>query len=153
VNVNASADGSAATADTPTTPSPNEPGSAARPAASVAVTPLNANTACRTLAHQLTAKACDCPQANRKGCCFFGSPWSSGANAGKTPYVECSQGKTNWPALVEQRLCTNATDDAKSILIQRCMASLSGLQTLQCGKSTTGEPGALVPRDCESLFN
>jgi hypothetical protein len=112
------------------------PATAARSAAPPAK--MEPNFVCRSLARELTAKACGCPQKNQAGCCFFGS--SS---------LECSKGRTDWPSVVENRLCDGADADKKLEALTRCY---SARDRLVCGRTAQGDLGARLPNDCEPLF-
>lgn len=129
----------------------------AAPTASVTATaqptastpPMEANFACRTLARAITQKACECPQKNHAGCCAFGAPPITNGAVGPTPYVECSKGKTDWPADLETRLCKAGSDEKKKELLFACFAAKN---KLRCGKTAQDDLGVEIPRECETLL-
>lgn len=110
---------------------------------------MEANFACRTLARAITQKACECPQKNAAGCCAFGAPTVTNGTAGPTPYVECSKGKTDWPADFETRVCKAGSDEKKKELLLSCFAAKD---KLRCGKTAQNDLGAEIPRECETLL-
>lgn len=110
--------------------------------------PMEANFACRTLARAITQKACECPQKNA-GCCAFGTPPITNGAAGPTPYLECSKGKTDWPADFETRLCKAGSDEKKKELLFSCFAAK---EKLRCGGTAQKDLGVEIPRECETLL-
>lgn len=121
--------------------------SATTSAAPSALPPMEANYACRMLARAITSKACDCPQKNKMGCCFFGAP-GVGAEA-RAPFVSCSGGKTDWPSMVEDQICKVGKDEKRKELLMGCYAAK---ERLRCGRTEAGDVGAEVPRECETLL-
>jgi hypothetical protein len=111
--------------------------------------PMEANYACRMVARAMTEKACSCPQKNQAGCCVFGMPPVTAGTAGPVPYVECSKGKTDWPADLEARLCKAGSDEKKRELLMGCFAAK---EKLRCGKTAQNDLGVEIPRECETLM-
>ena len=126
---------------------PSATASTAASAAPSASAPMDPNYACRMLARAITTKACDCPQKNKMGCCYFGAP-GVGAEA-RAPYVSCAAGKTDWPAVTEETLCKVGKDEKKTELLMACYAAKA---KLRCGRSEAGDVGVEVPRECETLL-
>lgn len=108
---------------------------------------MEPNYACRMLARAITAKACDCPQKNKMGCCYFGAP-GPGA-AARAPYVNCSGGKTDWPSSVESAICKAGMDEKRRELLFGCYAAK---EKLRCGRTGAGDVGAEVPAECQTLL-
>lgn len=127
--------------------SPDVPNGPTQATASASLPPMEANYACRTLARAITSKACDCPQKNKVGCCFFGAP-GVGAEA-RAPYVSCSGGKTDWPSTVEAEICKVGKEENRRELLMGCFAAKA---KLRCGRTEAGDVGAEVPRECETLL-
>jgi hypothetical protein len=119
----------------------------AAPSASASAPPMEANYACRMLARTITTKACECPQKNKMGCCYFGAP-GVGAEA-RAPYATCSGGKTDWPAYVEEHVCKMGTEERLKELLFGCYAARN---KLRCGRSEGGDIGVEVPKECETLL-
>jgi hypothetical protein len=123
------------------------PATSAPPAASAAK--VEPNYACRKVARAITEKACECPQKNKMGCCYFGRPPFENGKLLAAPYVNCSGGQTDWPAAVESKLCEVGKDDKKSELLMACYAARGNLR---CGKTAQGDVGVEVPPECETLL-
>lgn len=133
--------------DVTTPPPATAPASTTPPAASAPK--METNYVCRTLARAITTKACECPQKNKMGCCYFGTPSFEKGKLLPAPYVSCSGGKTDWPNDVETRLCEAAKDEKKRELLTACFAVK---EHLQCGKTAQEDVGVQVPRECETLL-
>lgn len=136
------------TTDAASTPQASAPASTSPPVAS-SPPKMETNYVCRTLARAITSKACDCPQKNKMGCCYFGTPSFEKGKLLPAPYVSCSGGKTDWPNEVETHLCEVAKDDKKKELLTACFAAK---ENLQCGKTAQEDVGVQVPRECETLL-
>jgi hypothetical protein len=134
-------DGATSVIDTAT------PVASSAPAPSASAGPMEPNYACRMVARAITTKACECPQKNKMGCCYFGAP-GNGAEA-RAPYANCSGGKTDWPAEIEEHLCKMGTEERLKELLFACYAARNNLR---CGRSEGGDVGAEVPRECETLL-
>jgi hypothetical protein len=120
-----------------------------KPKTTASTPPMEANYACRMIARAIAEKACECPQKNNAGCCAFGAPTVTSGVAGPVPYLDCSKGRTDWPADLETRLCKVGSDEKKKDLLLSCFAVK---EKLRCGKTAGNDLGVEVPRDCETLL-